>query len=140
MIGCMFYLMEYCDGNVYWNPALGEIDDPSARTAMYDQMAPTGLVGLDLQRLGLPSEEEYIASYCQHMGIDYIDNWNFFLAFSCFRLAAIAQGVAKRATQGNASNASAREVGDMVGPLAGMAFEIVAWADGQVMDKCWRTK
>ena len=89
------------------------------------QMAPVGLAGLDLHPLGLPGEEEYIASYCQYMGIDHIDNWNFFLAFSFFRLAAIAQGVAKRATQGNASNASAREVGEMVDPLASMALEIV---------------
>jgi len=249
VIGSMFYLMEYCDGNVYWNPALGEIDDRETRTAMYDQMArtlasihsvdlnaagltgygrpgnyferqvgrwtsqyraselgtvepmdrlisyleanlpaddgqvalvhgdfrldnlmyakdnsaviavldwelstlghpcadlayqcmamrlpasekeqmaPVGLLGLDLQQLGLPGEEEYIGSYCHYMGIDRIDNWNFFLAFSFFRLAAIAQGVAKRASQGNASNASAREVGDMVGPLASMALEIVA--------------
>ena len=90
------------------------------------QMAPAGLAGLELQALGLPSEQEYIANYCQYMGIDHIDNWNFFLAFSFFRLAAIAQGVAKRATQGNASNASAREVGDMVDPLASMALEIIA--------------
>ena len=249
IIGSMFYLMEFCDGNVFWNPALAEIGDRNTRTQMYDQMArtlaaihsvdldaagladygrpgnyferqvgrwtgqyraselgkiasmdrlisyleanlpaddgqvalvhgdfrldnlmyakdnsrviavldwelstlghpcadlayqcmamrlpaserqqmaPVGLAGLDLHPLGLPGEEEYIASYCQYMGIDHIDNWNFFLAFSFFRLAAIAQGVAKRATQGNASNASAREVGDMVDPLASMALEIVA--------------
>ncbi|MBT6124402.1 MAG: phosphotransferase family protein [Halieaceae bacterium] len=249
VIGSMFYLMEYCDGNVYWNPALGEIHGPNTRGAMYDQMArtlasihsvdleaagladygrpgnyferqvgrwsrqyraselqkidamdrliryleanipaddgqvtlvhgdfrldnvmyaqdnrrliavldwelstighpcadlayqcmgmrlppseqqqmaPGGLGGLDLQSLGLPSEQDYIASYCQYRGIDRIDNWDFFLAFSFFRLAAIAQGVAKRASQGNASNASAGEVGDMVAPLAEMGLEIIA--------------
>jgi len=90
------------------------------------QMAPGGLGGLDLQSLGLPSEQDYIASYCQYRGIDRIDNWDFFLAFSFFRLAAISQGVAKRASQGNASNASAGEVGDMVAPLAEMGLEIIA--------------
>ena len=89
------------------------------------QLAPTGLAGLDLDRLGLPSEEDYVYNYCRYMGIDRIDNWNYFLAFSFFRLAAIAQGVAKRAAQGNASNASAAEVGNMVRPLAEMALEIV---------------
>ena len=89
-------------------------------------MAPSGLVGLDLQRLGLPTEEEYVGRYCQYMGIDRIDNWNFFLAFSFFRLAAIAQGVAKRADQGNASNEAAREVGELVQPLAEMALEVIA--------------
>ena len=41
VIGSMFYLMEFCDGNVYWNPALGEISDRETRTQMYDQMART---------------------------------------------------------------------------------------------------
>ena len=248
VIGSMFYLMEFCDGNVYWNPALGEIEDRDTRTAMYEQMVKTlasihrvdieaagladygrpgnyferqlgiwtkqyraselakidamdqliawlnsnmpaddgrvalvhgdfrldnlmfakdnsrviatldwelstlghpcadlayqcmfmrlpasgqqqmaraGLAGLDLPKLGLPSEEEYIEMYCQHMGIERIEDWNFFLAFAFFRVAAITQGVAKRATQGNASNASARDAGDMVGPLASMALDIV---------------
>ena len=249
VIGSMFYLMEFCDGNIYWDPALREIEDRDTRAAMYEQMAktlasihrvdieaagladygrpgnyferqvgrwtkqyraseldkidamdeliawlganmpaddgqvalvhgdfrldnlmfaqdnsrviavldwelstlghpyadlayqcmamrlpaseqqqkaPSGLAGLDLQTLGLPSEEEYVGKYCQHMGIDRIENWEFYLAFGFFRVAAIAQGVAKRATQGNASNASAREAGDMVGPLASMALDIVA--------------
>ena len=248
VIGSMFYLMEFCDGNVYWNPALGEIEDRDTRTAMYEQMVKTlasihrvdieaagladygrpgnyferqlgiwtkqyraselakidamdqliawlnsnmpaddgrvalvhgdfrldnlmfakdnsrviatldwelstlghpcadlayqcmfmrlpasgqqqmaraGLAGLDLPKLGLPSEEEYIEMYCQHMGIERIEDWNFFLAFAFFRVAAITQGVAKRATQGNASNASARDAGDMVGQLASMALDIV---------------
>ena len=248
IIGSMFYLMEFCDGNIYWNPALGEIESPATRGAMYDemartlaaihsvdldsaglsdygrpgnyferqvgrwtgqyraselqkidamdkliawleanlpaddgkvalvhgdfrldnlmyaqdnsqviavldwelstlghpcadlayqcmamrlpasdkeQMAPVGLLGLDLGKLGLPSEEEYVGKYCQYMGLDGIDNWDYFLAFSFFRLAAIAQGVAKRATQGNASNAAAAEVGAMVPPLAETALNIV---------------
>lgn len=249
VIGSMFYLMEFCDGNIYWDPALREIEDRDTRAAMYEQMAktlasihrvdieaagladygrpgnyferqvgrwtkqyraseldkidamdeliawlganmpaddgrialvhgdfrldnlmfaqdnsrviavldwelstlghpyadlayqcmamrlpaseqqqkaPSGLAGLDLQTLGLPSEEEYVEKYCQHMGIDRIENWDFYLAFGFFRVAAISQGVAKRAVQGNASNASAREAGDMVGPLASMALDIVA--------------
>ncbi len=248
VIGSMFYVMEYCDGNVYWNPALGEIDSRETRFAMYDQMAqtlaaihsvdveavglgdfgrpgnyferqvgrwtgqyraselqvidpmdrliswlaanlpadngqtalvhgdfrldnlmystddgkviavldwelstlghpcadlayqcmamrlpasdkpqmaPSGLVGLDLRALGLPDEASYVAKYCEAMGIERIDNWNFFLAFSFFRLAAIAQGVAKRASQGNASSTAAAEVGQLVAPLAETALELV---------------
>jgi aminoglycoside phosphotransferase (APT) family kinase protein len=88
-------------------------------------MAPAGLAGLDHAAMGLPTEDEYVARYCEHMGFDGLDNWGYYLAFSFFRLAAIAQGVAKRAADGNASNKSAHEAGSMVPPLATMALDIV---------------
>lgn len=84
----------------------------------------TGLGGVDRHKLGIPSEQEYVASYCKLMGIDTIPNWNFYLAFSFFRLAAIAQGVAKRAQEGNASNKEAVKVGAMVQPLAQYALSL----------------
>jgi aminoglycoside phosphotransferase (APT) family kinase protein len=83
-----------------------------------------GLAGIDRSSLGIPTEEEYVALYCQRMGIDKIDNWTFYLAFSFFRLAAIAQGVAKRAQQGNASSAKAKQTGAFVVPLAQLALQI----------------
>lgn len=85
----------------------------------------SGLLGVDANALGIPSEEEYIACYCQQAGIDKIDNWAFYLSFSFFRLAAIAQGVAKRAADGNASNKSAAAAGAMVQPLAEFALAII---------------
>ena len=84
----------------------------------------SGLEGIDAQALGIPSEQEYVAKYCQRMGIDKIDNWNFYLAFSCFRLAAITQGVAKRGADGNASSQAALSYGAMVKPLAVMGLDI----------------
>ncbi|QIR14605.1 phosphotransferase family protein [Shewanella aestuarii] len=84
-----------------------------------------GLKDIDRASLGIPTEEEYVAAYCQRMGIDKIDNWHFYLAFSFFRLAAIAQGVAKRASQGNASNEHANKVGSFVEPLAQMALQVI---------------
>ncbi len=84
-----------------------------------------GLAGIDRSSIGIPTEEEYIALYCQRMGIEKIDNWNFYLAFSFFRLAAIAQGVAKRAQQGNASSAKAKQTGAFVVPLAQLALQII---------------
>jgi aminoglycoside phosphotransferase (APT) family kinase protein len=56
-----------------------------------------GLGGIDRQSIGLPSEREYVDAYCRRRGIGPIDNWVFYLAFSFFRLAAILQGVYKRA-------------------------------------------
>lgn len=86
----------------------------------------SGLQGLDVASLGIPTEQEYVDRYCEHMGIAAIDNWNFYLAFSFFRLAAIAQGVFKRARDGNASNKWAEQAGAQVRPLATMALGIVS--------------
>jgi aminoglycoside phosphotransferase (APT) family kinase protein len=254
IIGTLFYIMEFCQGNIYWNAALSEINSNAIRSAMYDEMNKTlvalhsidinacglsdygksghyfkrqlsrwtaqyqasiiqpivamdklslwltnnlpeddgrialvhgdfrldnmmfaplteatlnpskvkikavldwelstlghpfadlayqcmqlrmpqgmgtidGLQGIDRASLGIPSEEEYVARYCQRLGIEKIDNWCFYLAFSFFRLAAIAQGVAKRASQGNASNKNALKVGAFVEPLANMALQVIA--------------
>jgi len=85
----------------------------------------SGLAGKNRESLGIPSEKEYVASYCDKMGIDKIDHWAFYLAFSFFRLAAIAQGVAKRALDGNASNKEASKVGAYVAPLAMAALGVI---------------
>ncbi len=85
----------------------------------------SGLAGVNRASLGIPTEKEYIASYCEKMGLEKIDNWAFYLAFSFFRLAAIAQGVAKRALDGNASNKDAMKVGSFVAPLAMAALGVI---------------
>ncbi len=87
--------------------------------------AASGLQGLDVRVLGIPTESEYVGRYRERMGIGEIGNWSFYLAFSFFRLAAIAQGIAKRAVDGNASSKSADEAGALVRPLAAMALDIV---------------
>lgn len=84
-----------------------------------------GLGGIDRSTLGIPSEQEYVEQYCQRMGIEKIQHWEFYLAFSFFRLAAIAQGVAKRALDGNASSTQANKVGAMVRPLATYAIQLI---------------
>ncbi|MEL0036902.1 MAG: phosphotransferase family protein [Gammaproteobacteria bacterium] len=84
-----------------------------------------GLAGIDRASLGIPTEKQYIDTYCQRMGIAAIENWSFYLAFSFFRLAAIAQGVAKRAQQGNASSARAQQAAAFVTPLAMLAMQVI---------------
>lgn len=84
-----------------------------------------GLMGVDRQPLGIPSEEEIVQRYCELRGIDEIEHWSFYLAFSFFRLAAIAQGVYKRALDGNASNENAMKTGDTVVGLAQLAMALV---------------
>ena len=85
----------------------------------------SGLGDIDRQALGIPTEEEYIAQYCARMGLEEIPNWNFYLAFCFFRLAAILQGVRKRALDGNASSEKATRMGELVTPLANMAVDLI---------------
>lgn len=247
IIGSMFYLMEFCEGNIYWRPELNDVQSPTQRGQMYDEMVkvlaaihsvdidkaglsdygrpgnyfqrqldrwsaqyraseletiddmerlitwlgdnmPTddgkvslvhgdyrldnlmyakdnsrviavldwelstlghpyadlaylimgmklpastnknmvgGLGAIDWASQGIPSEAEIVARYCGLMNIDKIENWNFCMAFSFFRLAAICQGVAKRAVDGNASNAAADDVAALVRPLVGLAISYI---------------
>lgn len=83
-----------------------------------------GLEGLNRGEIGVPDEAAIVDRYCALRGIAAIENWNFYLAFSFFRLASIAQGVKKRALGGNASSERAGQVGSMVGALAQMGVAL----------------
>lgn len=63
-----------------------------------------GLDGFDRATNGLPHDEDFIAAYCERRGLSGIPDFGFYLAFCFFRLAAILQGVKRRALDGNASN------------------------------------
>jgi aminoglycoside phosphotransferase (APT) family kinase protein len=84
-----------------------------------------GLGDLDRKALGIPTEEEYVAEYCRRMGIDGIPNWNVYIVFSYFRLAAILQGILKRALDGNASSTKAFDYGNMARPISEMAVKLI---------------
>ncbi len=57
---------------------------------------------------GIPSERDYVLAYCRRTGRDGIAGWNFYLAFSLFRLASIMQGVYRRILDGNIASNFAR--------------------------------
>lgn len=82
-----------------------------------------GLAGMDRAVLGIPGEAELLARYAELTGRAIPSDWPFVLAFSFFRLAAIAQGVAKRAQLGNASSEQAQQAGQMVQMLAEMGLQ-----------------
>ncbi|MDQ2094153.1 phosphotransferase family protein [Rhodalgimonas zhirmunskyi] len=63
-----------------------------------------GLAGIDRAAEGLITDDGFVSQYCQQRGIDGIDNFGFYLAFTFFRMAGIIQGVLKRGLDGNASN------------------------------------
>lgn len=83
-----------------------------------------GLQGLDRLSLGIPEEAEMLDWYSDSVGRQVTEDWRFALAFSFFRLSAIAQGVMKRSISGNASNAQAREAGQMAGSLAQQGWAV----------------
>lgn len=85
-----------------------------------------GLGGIDRRALAIPTEEEYVALYCQRMGLQGIPNWNFYVIFSMFRFASILEGVGRRALDGNASSDKAGQMKGLVRPLARMAVELIA--------------
>jgi len=84
-----------------------------------------GLGGVDREAIGIPGEADYVAAYCRRRNIGPIENWEFYLAFSFFRLAAILQGVVKRAHDGNASSKGALELRELIRPLAEKAMQVV---------------
>lgn len=85
-----------------------------------------GLGGLDRAALGLPDEDAYLAAYCARRGIDPPQNWDFYLAFSYFRLIAILTGVVARAQGGNASNPeTARTYARAIPVLVAQALELI---------------
>jgi aminoglycoside phosphotransferase (APT) family kinase protein len=86
-----------------------------------------GLEGVDRKAQGIPTEAEYVEAYCRRIGLPGIPIFDFCLAFSFFRMAAIVQGVKKRGLDGNASNPErAARMGRFVPIYARMGLEAAA--------------
>ncbi|RIX74379.1 phosphotransferase, partial [Acidovorax cavernicola] len=85
-----------------------------------------GIGGMDIAALGIPDEDSYIRRYCERTGITTPEalraDWNFYLAYNMFRIAAILQGIAKRVEAGTASSAQAKASGDTARPMAELAW------------------
>jgi len=78
-----------------------------------------GLAGVDREGLGLWSDAAFVARYCDRRGIPPIDDFGFYLAFAHFRMAAILQGVLRRALDGNAADPErGRRLGEYVPEFA----------------------
>jgi aminoglycoside phosphotransferase (APT) family kinase protein len=86
-----------------------------------------GIGGLDVGSLGIPTEDDYIQRYCERTRMatpeELKADWNFYLAYNLFRLAAILQGIAKRVEAGTASSAEAVSSAAGARPLAKMAWD-----------------
>jgi aminoglycoside phosphotransferase (APT) family kinase protein len=91
-----------------------------------------GIAGLPLAELGIPDEDRYIRMYCDRTGLAQPDqlkaDWNFYMAYNMFRIAAILQGIAKRVEAGTASSAQAVKSAAGARPLAQMAWKYASRA------------
>jgi aminoglycoside phosphotransferase (APT) family kinase protein len=93
-----------------------------------------GIGGADLAALGIPDEAAYLHRYLDRRQArarpgqtlptpeSLARDWPFYLAYNLFRIAAIVQGIAKRALEGTASSAAARETGASTRPLAELGW------------------
>ena len=86
----------------------------------------SGMAGLDLEALGIPSEEEYVAAYCRRTSRERIPDMDYYIAFNLFRLAGILHGILGRVKRGTASSKYAEMQGALTEPMAE-----AAWAEAE---------
>jgi aminoglycoside phosphotransferase (APT) family kinase protein len=86
-----------------------------------------GIAGLNLEDLGIPSEAQYVAKYCERTGRAGIEqsHWDFYIAYNLFRIAAILQGIMKRVVDGTAASVHARDAGMRARPMAELGWKQV---------------
>eukprot|EP01114_Cavostelium_apophysatum_P005709 TRINITY_DN1687_c1_g2_i3.p1 TRINITY_DN1687_c1_g2~~TRINITY_DN1687_c1_g2_i3.p1 ORF type:complete len:661 (+),score=128.49 TRINITY_DN1687_c1_g2_i3:77-1984(+) len=104
--------------------------DLSYMCQTYYAPPPYGVRGMlnndeDLKKIGIPSEQYVLDKHEELTHVPKSKEWEFYLAFSLFRAAAISQGVYKRALQGNASAPNAKEYGARVVLLADIAWNLI---------------
>ena len=88
-----------------------------------------GLKGCDFEALGIPTEDQCVAAYCRRTRHDAIPDWEVYLIFNMFRIAAILHGVLARALQGNAASRNAVETGSRARLVADTAWEMAQRVD-----------
>jgi aminoglycoside phosphotransferase (APT) family kinase protein len=86
-----------------------------------------GIAGLPLRELGIPDESEYVEAYCARTGRRGIAprEWDFYVAYNLFRIAAILQGIMKRAADGTAASDHARDAGMRARAMADLGWKQV---------------
>ena len=107
---------------------LGDLTYQCAQWRLPHTKLMAGMQGVDRKSLGIPTEEEYVAAYCKRTGRGEIENWDFYVAYNLFRLAAIIQGVVGRAKEGTASSKDAATMAARVRPMSEMGWAAVTQA------------
>ncbi|MBL8530738.1 MAG: phosphotransferase family protein [Hyphomonadaceae bacterium] len=82
----------------------------------------SGLGGVDVAALGIPTLDEVVSLYCAQTGRDGIASLDWYFAYNAFRLACILQGIAGRVRDGTAASAHAQQMILRIGPLSQVAY------------------
>ena len=83
-----------------------------------------GIAGLDHARLGIPSQDDFVAQYMSHAkGSPPLQP--FHIAFALFRFAVIFVGIADRARQGNAAGGNAHEIAPLAKRFAEIGVKVI---------------
>jgi aminoglycoside phosphotransferase (APT) family kinase protein len=118
-----------CDVLAVIDWELSTLGDPLADMSyvMMNWMMPadgrSGLAGLDLEMLCIPTSRELIERYCRAMGWEGVPELSWYFAFNLFRLAGIMQGIAKRRLDGTAVSDDAERLAAQTVPVANKAWD-----------------
>jgi len=82
-----------------------------------------GLAGVGVWPEGIPTEADYVATYVRRTGHSPGTHWDYYIVYNFFRMAAIMQGIVKRALSGTAVAADALEFGRGAKHLADLAWQ-----------------
>ncbi|MBW3618037.1 MAG: phosphotransferase family protein [Proteobacteria bacterium] len=91
----------------------------------------SGLAGIDLPALGIPTLGEAVAQYCRLTDRDGLPELDWFFSYNLFRLAAILQGIAGRVRDGTASSAQAIQMASRAPLLAEAAWSFAIKAGAE---------
>ena len=90
-------------------------------------MRSVALAGLTWPAWGFRPKHDYIRRYCEQTRLTtperLAQDWNFYLAYNLFRMAAILQGIGKRVEDGTAASAQAVSAAAGARPLAELAWQ-----------------
>lgn len=84
----------------------------------------SGFGKANLRELGIPTQAEYLKTYCAKRNLAPLQDISFYTAFGMFRLSSILVGVYRRGMEGNASSDNAKRMGSFAELLAARALQI----------------
>jgi aminoglycoside phosphotransferase (APT) family kinase protein len=87
-----------------------------------DPNRPSLATVTDKEAKGIPTQDQYVARYCELTGRTGLPDLDYYFAYNAFRLAGIIQGIVGRVRDGTASNAAAAQNEGRVAPLAQFAY------------------
>uniref|UniRef100_A0A8C0P598 Acyl-CoA dehydrogenase family member 10 n=1 Tax=Canis lupus familiaris TaxID=9615 RepID=A0A8C0P598_CANLF len=99
-----------------------------------------GLSDCDFTQLGIPTVEEYLRMYCLHSEIPLPENWNFYMAFSFFRMAAVVQGIYKHSLTEQASSAATKQNEKLIEYMSNLAWDFAVKEGFRVFKEMPATK